>query len=178
MKKTAHGPVLSEHKRVEGFTLIELMVVITIMAILALAAFVFYTAAQRNARDAKRRQDIDAIATALETQKSPASIAYPKLSTTFFTSGEIPKENQTAVKYCMASFQLGSTDTNPPGKPTTWDKNIACPRDNETPQATYSVIDGLNDPPENTVFWTVCALLEGGYNNPSDFEIYCRFSAQ
>lgn len=49
-----------------GFTLIELMVAISIVAILATVGFSTYSQSQLRARDAKRKQDLRAIATALE----------------------------------------------------------------------------------------------------------------
>lgn len=49
-----------------GFTLIELMVVVAIIGILMAAGIIAFSGAQRNARDAKRRADVDAISKALE----------------------------------------------------------------------------------------------------------------
>jgi len=45
----------------QGFTLIELMVAISIIAILSALGLVAYTRVQQNARDARRAQDIDAM---------------------------------------------------------------------------------------------------------------------
>lgn len=54
----------------KGFTLIELMVSISIVAILATIGAVLYSSTQQTARNSKRSQDIQAIATALEVYKS------------------------------------------------------------------------------------------------------------
>lgn len=57
-------PSLSAPKK--GFTLIELMISITILAIISSIGFVTYTNSQISARDGKRKQDLRSIATALE----------------------------------------------------------------------------------------------------------------
>lgn len=49
-----------------GFTLIELMVAMSIIAILASVGFVTYSNAQKSSRDARRKQDLKAIAVGLE----------------------------------------------------------------------------------------------------------------
>lgn len=53
-------------KNFKGFTLIELLVAITIISIIAAVGFTSYNAAQVRGRDAKRKQDLRAIAVALE----------------------------------------------------------------------------------------------------------------
>lgn len=50
----------------KGFTLIELMVAISIIAVIAAVGFTSYTQAQKLSRDSKRKQDLQAIANALE----------------------------------------------------------------------------------------------------------------
>lgn len=53
-----------------GFTLIELMVVVAIIGVLMAAGIVAFSGAQKNARDAKRKADVDAIAKAVEVYYS------------------------------------------------------------------------------------------------------------
>lgn len=50
----------------KGFTLVELLVVISIIAVLSVVGMALFTSAQKNARDARRRLDIKAIHNALE----------------------------------------------------------------------------------------------------------------
>jgi prepilin-type N-terminal cleavage/methylation domain-containing protein len=53
-------------RKKNGFTLIELIIVIAIIAVLSSIGMVMYTGAQKSARDAKRMGDIDEIKKALE----------------------------------------------------------------------------------------------------------------
>jgi prepilin-type N-terminal cleavage/methylation domain-containing protein len=54
----------------KGFTFIELLVVITIMAVIFAAGIVSYTTISKNSRDARRMSDLEAIRQALEMCRS------------------------------------------------------------------------------------------------------------
>mgnify|MGYP001561295855 CR=1 FL=1 len=80
----------------KGFTLIELLVVITIIAILSLIGLVTYSNIQQNARDSKRKLDIDAIAKALESNYTTNSATpYPAVAGSMFVGGTIPTNPST-----------------------------------------------------------------------------------
>jgi len=86
-----------------GFTLVELLVVITIIAILSVIGLAVFTGVQSNARNARRRADINSISKAWEVHydgtKSPV---YPQLAVTWFSNGAIPrdpKDGTTAYSY-------------------------------------------------------------------------------
>lgn len=84
-----------------GFTLIELMVVITITAILVATGYSAYSGSQKSARDARRKADIQAISSVLEQHintkdnqnclNSKAS-QYCPLQAAWFKENVIPKD--------------------------------------------------------------------------------------
>ncbi len=76
----------------KGFSLVELLVVITIIAILSVAAYTAFGGQTIKARDSKRKQDIDTIQSALELYYINES-AYPEeLASGPAEDGLIPKE--------------------------------------------------------------------------------------
>ncbi len=92
-----------------GFTLIEILVAISIIAIISVAGLVIYTGAQKSARDGKRRQDIQAIVLAFETNKVAGSqTTYNALSDNQFSNGKIPSDT-SVEKYCLAKNTLSNT---------------------------------------------------------------------
>lgn len=147
-----------------GFTLIELLVVISIIAILSVIGLAVFSGVQKNARDARRREDITAIAQALEANKTMNSPTYNVLANSQFQSGSIPQDTTTA-KYCAAF----ATTTTAPGIATAWTAADQCPTAPTAP-AGYTVISGTN-PPATAVSWTLCALLE-------DNTFLCRSNSQ
>lgn len=58
--------ILNSRQRRAGFTLIELMITISIIAIISAIGLVSYSKAQSLGRDAKRKQDLASLAVALE----------------------------------------------------------------------------------------------------------------
>jgi len=105
-----------------GFTLVELLVVISIIAILSIIGMVIFTGVQKNARDAKRRADIDAIVKAVEVNYGRFTPGkYPRLCQVSPTptydcnqwfSGSLPKDpsNTGDYRYC---WSYGVTPCNP-----------------------------------------------------------------
>lgn len=60
------GKYLVWHKSANGFTIVELLIVIVIIGILAALVLTTFSNIQQQARDSKRRTDVQAIAKALE----------------------------------------------------------------------------------------------------------------
>lgn len=91
-----------------GFTLIELLVAISIVAILATIGFTLFQNAQRTARDTKRRADIDAIATAMETH-------YDANNGTYSDYNVDPTASPTPAALVNAWFAGGAKPEDPLG---------------------------------------------------------------
>lgn len=97
--------------RNKGFTLVELMVTITILSILMTIAIVSYGNVQRNARDGKRKSDISVIQSALEQYHAdagyyPASITFNS-SLNYGTKTYMPKVPQDP----QSTYYYGYTAT-------------------------------------------------------------------
>lgn len=97
----------------KGFTLIELMVVVTIIAFLSVIGIVAFTNAQKQARDGRRRADIEAIATALESNRTSDG-KYPAVpdctSTTIFANGKCPTDPSTNKSSDYKDIPSAATD--------------------------------------------------------------------
>lgn len=103
--------------RGKGFTLVELLVTISILAVLMTLALISYQNIQKNARDARRKSDIVSIQSALEQYHSdqgyyPASLPVGSLQNPGLTKkymAVIPTEAQTGAAYSY-NAQPGGCD--------------------------------------------------------------------
>lgn len=149
------------YKKQKGFTLIELLIVVSIIAVLAVIGAVVYSNFQRNARDARRVSDINAISTSLENNyNSTGATKYPAMATTFFASGAIPLDplngnatacNTTVCKYCVRSA-IG-----------------AC--------VAADATVGAAQPPAGNSF-VVCTNLENATGGPGGAAYFCKQNQQ
>lgn len=154
----------------KGFTLVELLVAITIIAVLAAVGIVVFGGVQAKARDSRRSQDLIAIANALEGKRVAGTIYYPAFTSSDFANGAVPTDPRSGVQqYCI----WGSTDVPPVppiAKPTaasvTW---TSC----SGPSADYTAVVGTGVPADATkvTSWTVCAKQESVTNG-----VECVFS--
>lgn len=150
----------------KGFTLVELLVVISIIAILSLIGMTTYTNVQKNARDTKRKADINAIANALEINKT--STGYQAIAPTWFASGAISYDPKASS--VIDIIVVGCGTTSPQNK--CW----YCLRDSANycdPSAPGNNHLNITDFTAYVSSWHVCANLENG--SPA---YYCRSSAQ
>ena len=84
----------------KGFTLIELLVVIAIIGILISVATANFIIAQRQARDARRMQDMEAVQTSFETYFAINS-EYPDSASVVdaFEGGQVPEDPSPSQSY-------------------------------------------------------------------------------
>lgn len=90
----------------KGFTLVELMVVISIIAILSVVGYTLYTNAQKAARDVVRKQEIDAIANAMEMNYDSGTAKYAVLTPGSFVNGAIPADVYSGTAKCGTAGNL------------------------------------------------------------------------
>lgn len=91
----------------KGFTLVELMVVITVIAILATLGVGTYNGVQTKAKEAKMKADIDDIAKVYESKYDASTNTYFSLESTDFKDGRIP----TTLEGEEYSFEAGPDST-------------------------------------------------------------------
>lgn len=89
----------------KGFTLLEILVVIGIIAILVSLGFASYTTVQKKARDAKRKGDLTTFQKAMEECYSVNSYAYPIVT--------LSNSNKTISEVCPALGGPSLTITDP-----------------------------------------------------------------
>lgn len=123
-------------KNSKAFTLIEMLVVISLIGILAALALVSFTSVQKQARDTTRKSDLKQYQTALENYANQNNGAYPI--------------HATAVQMATLCADLGMT---------------TCFLDPKDPTLTYKYIsDGINyvlwsniENKSVTTYWKVCS---------------------
>jgi len=96
-----------ETKKKASFTLLEILIVTTIIALLVSGAVVSYSQFSKQARDSRRKTDLENIRASLEMYRSNVNI-YPasldSLVPDYIIS--IPKDPKTAVSYSSGYTQL------------------------------------------------------------------------
>src|SRR3989338_10013359 len=91
-----------------GFTLMELLVVISIIAILITVGLTSFSTAQKKARDTKRKSDIKEVQTSLEQYFSICGNNYPTPTGTFLAPVICP-DPSLAIMPTMPSDPRGTT---------------------------------------------------------------------
>ena len=94
---------------IRGFTLVELLVVIVILAILGVVGVTLFTNTQSTARDAKRKEDIQALAKAMEANYAPGTGYTTTVAAGWFADGVAPTNpNPGGVAYSTGGATTSS----------------------------------------------------------------------
>lgn len=150
----------------KGFTLIELMVAISIVAILATVGLVVFSNTQIQARNSRRTQDINAIANAFEAAKQPGQAYYSSITGSNFSGGVLPDDPKlTERHYCLYYKTLLPPPVPPAGvigDISGWNAST-CPNLSDMNNITSQVFGATNLPTVAPFAsaWTVCTYLEG-----------------
>ena len=97
------------NKNQKGFTLVELLVVIVILAILGVVGMTIFTGTQSKARDAKRKEDISALASAMEANYVPGTGYQTTFIATWFADGAVPTNpNPNGATYNSTSMTVST----------------------------------------------------------------------
>lgn len=88
--------LLDHSRQLAGFTLLELLVVISIIAIMVTMGVTSFSTAQKKGRDAKRKSDIKEVQQALEQYYSICNFNYP-VPTGFYSQGIICSSPSIAI---------------------------------------------------------------------------------
>lgn len=154
-----------------GFTLIEILVVISIIAILAVIGVSVFSGAQGSARDGRRRSEVSSLSKSIESAKNFEDNTYTYATADF--NKDFPKgisDPQTGTQeYCLL---INTNVVKAPDIPTanTLDTSkcvtMTCPT-TTVPSASScatSVVTatGLSTALSGAKAWTLCAGLERG----------------
>lgn len=91
----------------KGFTLLELLVVVSIMVILITMGMSSFATSQKKGRDAKRKSDLKEIQSSLEQYYSVCSFSYP-VPTDFYSQGIICTSPSIAIMPTLPSDPRGT----------------------------------------------------------------------
>ena len=111
-------------KKARGFTFVELLVVVTIIAVITGIAIASYTTTNKKARDSRRKSDLEQVRAALELCRAEAGL-YPA-SVLFVAGGQVncddglvyldpipldPRQGQTGYSYSYTRGYLSGATT-------------------------------------------------------------------
>lgn len=117
---------IAKKQQDEGFTIIEVVLVLAIAALILLMVFLALPALQRNQRDTQRKNDVSRLQSALNNYKSSARGALPPVTGTNgltnanddgFLARYLRKDGDSFADPAGDNYELTNTTTTP-----TWDQ--------------------------------------------------------
>lgn len=143
-------------KKINGFTLLEILVVVTIIGLLAAIGVVSYGSLLKGSRESRRKADLEQIRAALEIYKSTNGL-YP------CTSAACPEPNANLASWYGPCSGAGShADDYVPGLVSTYINKL--PHDPKEGYATANPISPANC----TAAWNYCYIYK---SNGTDYKL-------
>lgn len=150
-------------KNSQGFTLVELLVVIVIIGILATIGVTVFGNAQASARDGRRKSEITSLAKSIETAKDyGVGTQVYKYDLTIGGNDfprDIPRTDSKTKAYCIGTKTSG---TDPPAVMTNNDLTAACSGTSGYVDLNTSISPSGGLATGGVTAWTLCARLEAG----------------
>jgi prepilin-type N-terminal cleavage/methylation domain-containing protein len=166
-------------KKQQGFTLVELLVAIAIIAILAVIGLTVFTGLQRSARDAQRRSDVEAIGKAMEANYDQTTAQYPALLATMFAAGKIPVDpldnsSNCATANCVYCMEVQTGGGTNPVDATGGSSGVSCASSGASlfGRTTNVAKVAAGVPTVAATGFLACTNLEGGAGNTTPTH-YC-----
>ncbi|WKZ25733.1 MAG: type II secretion system protein [bacterium] len=133
-----------------GFTLVEMLVVISLIGILAALALVSFGSSQKQARDSQRKSDLKQFQTTIENYASLNSGLYPVYTTTL-------QIDSSDSNFCTDELNLTSCPIDPKNT-----ENLVYKYVSNATGTSFVLWTGLEN---KEVFWVICS---SGRNGESD----------
>ncbi len=163
--------MISLKKRDEGFTIVELLIVIVVIGILALLVITTYSGIQAKARNAKRQSDLKSLQTQIEAFFSQNGY-YPNLtdlnSATWRSGGANPNMKSLDVtalidprSNCIPASASCLTGTLPAANSTGWQYGYAATQSDGTTSCDGAIGSGAD---QNCASYKLQAAYEGTVN--------------
>jgi len=151
--------------KIKGFTLLEILIVMGIIAVLVGISAVSYSSYVKSARDARRKTDLEQIRSALEMYRSdngyyPSGSGATATSLTVLTGspkylGSIPSDPLSSQSYSYQYTASPAGCNNTSGNYCT-DYSLGCLLENSSSSCTVAPINACKDS-------TVCNYCLGSY---------------
>ena len=145
-------------KKLRGFTLIEMLVVISLIGILAALALVSFTSSQKQARDVMRKSDLKQYQTVLESYANMASGFYPSRIAIVAAYGSLCPDLNVKFEPDISCLEDPKYDVAVPGSPRYYYRSNGT---NGTASATVYVLWAKLENKTNT-YWVVCSNGKNG----------------
>ena len=152
----------------KGFTLIEMLVVISLIGILAALALVSFSSAQKQARDTSRRSDLKQYQSALEIYGNQASGLYPSRTAASSAYSVLCSDLNAVLEPDISCSEDPKNASD-----ATFTYNFISNGTNGTATATTYVLWGKLESKATTTYWIVCSNGKNGESTSTPTSSTC-----